>query len=352
MSRIARGVVALAALLAIGAGCGGQADEAEGWSRLLAAVPDTPSTRASVLVNDHLAAQDARELAPDDEPIIAGSALSGARSPQHTERWRAALGFDVDDVELDVEAGLPPERYEAVRGRFDAAAIDTAVRSDPDWSQDLETDTHRGVTIYRWGADHEVQLARRDEVRPLGQSARLALVDDTILWASWTAGVEEMIAAVQGEQRSLADVAELDRSARALDELGAFSAFLSADTAAYTLDRALLERLTSPSSDEPDDPPTLAGYAGLATGVGVDEDGWFQVIVLSHAEQLQAQRNADRFEIVLAEGASHVTGEPWREIIAEWTITVDGELTVVALRTDRRRLWFDVAMRPDLVLWR
>jgi hypothetical protein len=98
--------------------------------------------------------------------------------------------------------------------------------------------------------------------------------------------------------------------------------------------------------------PALDAYRALATGVGVDEDGWFQLIALAHDDETDAAANAERLEEVLADGVSFVSGAPWQEVVDDWTITVDRAVTVAVLRTASRGLWNHIVQRPDLVIWR
>jgi hypothetical protein len=334
----------------------GDGQRSGAWTALLATIPDTPSTRAFVTISDHDAAQRARALDPD-AVIVVGSERSGARNPADAPAWRAGLGFDVNDVDLDIEAGEPPQRFDALAGRFDADTIAAAVRSDPEWSPELETDEHLGIPYYRWGEDHQQDLSRRDAVRPLGRGGRLAVVDDTVLWTHWTEGIELMIATVQGEQPSLAEVEPVARIARALEEHGGFSAHLAADVSRFDIGHTAIADLAR--GDLPDDvlerlegAPALVPYAVLGAGVGVDEDGWYQIIALAHTDEEQAEANAAQLDVVLAEGLSVANGRPWVEIVEAWTITTEGTVTVAVLRTDARNLWSQIVLSPDLVLWR
>jgi hypothetical protein len=330
--------------------------EAGRWVSVLATVPDDASTRALVVVNDHAAAARAREIVPRDEPIVAGSSFSGALSPDDADEWRVSFGFDVGQVELDLEAGLPPERYEVLQGRFDPDAVDDAVRSDPVWADELETAEHLGVTYYRWGEDRSQDLARSSPTRPIGVGGRLALVDDVIMRAAWTEGIEQMIGARSGERPSLAEAGDLVEAARAIEHHGGFSASLTTDVLRFEAGQAIVGNLDlQGAEDQPqasEEIPALDAYRALATGVGVDEDGWFQLIALAHDDETDAAANAERLEEVLADGVSFVSGAPWQEVVDDWTITVDRAVTVAVLRTASRGLWNHIVQRPDLVIWR
>src|SRR5690349_14975641 len=115
------------------------------WQALLADVPDTPETRQLVVLNDYEAL---RKLSGEDAPIDAAAVAEyrrillttgSAARPSHISGlgqyfdprlWSAQVGFHGGQVDADVQTGKPPNNIEAVRGRFDPAAIDTTIDKD------------------------------------------------------------------------------------------------------------------------------------------------------------------------------------------------------------------------------
>jgi len=227
----------------------------------------------------------------------------------------AELGIDPSRVFLAITAGTPPETYQVLEGAFDAAAIDTAVRSDPIWSGLLSTAEHRGVTYYTWGGDFETDLTRVTTVRPLGRGGRLALHAGFLYWVPWTAGMEELIDAGAGAVPTLADDSRLAQAARALAAAGVYSAILT--------DRPLVDD---------------AAVSGLVLGIGGGRDGAgaYWVIVAVHDTAAAAQESAAAVRSVLSEGTILSTGQPWSERVTGFDIKVADEMLVAVVRSAGR----------------
>jgi hypothetical protein len=344
----------------------GDPGRADGWVGLLAMLPDAPEARRDVRLNDHEAAAAARERIrgpdtdldprhPGSDTIAIGSELSGAHAgPDRADAWRDELGFDPADVAADATAGRPPEVYEVLRGRLDAAAVDDAVRRDPLWSDELEVTAHRDVTVYRWGDDHAQDLERTSPVRRIGQSARMALLDDVLLWATWTDGIEVMIDLAHGDGASLADDEQVASVVAAMEDAGAFSVVAGADPDAFHAGRRDTPiGADRPGGDREADDLVLDRFEVAGTGVGADDDGWFTVVVLAHEDGAAADANAERLDAVLRDG-HNITGQhAWSDLMTDVEVATDGNLVVAVGRTDEARgLWTTVFEAPDLLWWR
>lgn len=295
-----------------------------------------------------------RALAAEPDPglFVAPAQVTGARARTMAE-WEAELGFTLLDVDADATAGEVPEQVEVAEGSIDPAAVESAVRAEPVWSDVLEEAEHGGTTYWSWLEDGGVDVARRTAAREVGEARRLAAEDGAVAWTRTTAAMEATLDAWHGERDTLADVDDLAALAAVLDAEGCHSAFLSTDEAAYD---AAAVALLPPGGEAPAADPTelaLPRYEAVATGVALGAEGTVLVVALHYRDEGAAAAGAEALERVAAEGSSLVgDGVPWSELLDGATVRADGTTAVGVFPTGNGDLWREVPFTRDtLLLW-
>lgn len=365
-------IIAIAATVvaACGSGVGddgGAASGDEGGGRIESALTFVPATEGAsdfVVVNDTAAAADAAGLtAPErgasEEEIGAYlSPLSGVgddatvavapsdlliQSAIDDAGWREEVGFGVVDLTGDVTSGQPPDDLQTLFGDFDEAAVEQAVSTDPAWSGELDEVEYGDRTYWSWGEDGAIDPSAISTVRRLGESARLFVDGDAgvAYWANTDATMQAALDTFAGDAPSLADDPELGSMAAALDELGAYSAILTADGEALQ---------AGPGAAGGGDGPALEPYEAVATGAAVVDGQARLLVVLVNADGATAQANADRLAQIVAEGSSAVNGRPWSDALGDGEITVDGTVVAASFPTDDPRLWNGVVLTRDTLV--
>ena len=272
--------------------------------------------------------------------------------------WRDEVGFTFADVDAADWAGVPGNEHVVLRGRFDEDSIDRAVRNDPVWSPLVTERSHHGVAYYSWGEDNSFDAERQTAVRPLGNAARIALNDDYIYWTTATDPMEEIIETGAGRERSLADIDELRQLARGLDRLGTYTAIFSdynSPLSRFAINsdvperrRPGLESILEKLSRE----PLLLPYTAVATGAGVDDEGFFMAIIVLHESDDYAQENVERLAQRIQQTDSWLNGEPWSDEIdlGGSEIISDGRLLLAKLRIETPGLALRIVLTRDGLL--
>jgi hypothetical protein len=353
------------------------------WLELLAQVPDTSETRSWTVMNDYArfreafgvslpepgAGEDAlfeyfQRLLFDEEgrlaALVAADVTGIRKFPPPLADTRTELGFTIADIDQDVSAGETGAAWpiQVLRGRFDRETVDRAVRADPYFRDLLEETSHSGVNYYSWGGDFEANSERVSPVRSLGQGHRLALRSYYLYWSVATEGLEAMIDAGLGRQRSLADLDDFRLLANALDRLNTYTALFSDDTDPYSVPE-MARRAAGTSATEGrvlaiqtklEGEPRLLPYQAFATGTGVDADGMYVAVVLLHADEETARRNVQRLRDRIEEGTSWIGGQPYVDFIDSADISHEGHLVLAELRTDQPGLWFGLPIVRETLL--
>ena len=336
-----------------GDGAGGP-DTASGIEASLSVVPVTDGAADFVVVNDIAAAADAAGVTapgPGADGTALGdyfSTLSGleespvAVAPAELTRqtaledagWRAELGWAPVDLTGDVSAGQPPNHLQAFFADFDAATVDDAVHTDPTWSDQLEEVEYDGLTYYAWCDDGAIDIGGLSTVRALGECARLFVDEDAGLayWTRTTELMEQALDTFTGDAPSLADDPELGPLAVALDDLGAYSAVLTADGDTFAGGGEL----------EP--------YDAVATGAAVVDGQPRLLLVYANPDEATAQANADTLAELVTDGESSANGRPWSDALGAGEIDVDGSLVTASFPTEDGRLWSGIFLQRDSLL--
>ncbi len=329
-------------------------DDASGIEAALSIVPATEGASDFVVVNDIATAADAAGVtAPgpgtddtalgdyftaisgsDDSPVAVAPGELIRQNALEDADWRTELGWAPVDLTGDVSAGEPPNHLQAFFADFDAAAVDDAVHTDPTWSDQLEEVTYDGLTYYSWGEDASIDPAGLSTVRRLGESARLFVDEDAGLayWTRTTELMEQALDTFTGGAPSLADDPELGPMAAALDDLGAYSAVLTADA----------EQFAGAGELEP--------YDAVATGAAVVDGQPRLLLVYANPDEATAEANAETLADLVANGASSANGRPWSDALGAGEIEVDGTLVTASFPTEDARLWNGIFLQRDSLL--
>jgi hypothetical protein len=365
------GAAAVAALALVSAACG-VSDPTTGsgsgsLTSMLGEVPDTPANRSFVAWVDVAAA---RELAGLPRPVAgkepdADEALevfipgkSGsvqALTPifidnraAELDAWRTEVGFTVDDIDQNIDAGVQPEMTSVARGRFQADQVEEAVSSDPSWKDELETADHDGVEYWRWLDDGEMSPQHVTPTRPLGNSLRLQAGGGQIRWTRTDATMEDAIDAGAGNTDTLADVDELARIATALEDHDAYQAYLSADPGPFSVDRV---PRASPEVKEELAADALEPWTAIGAGDAVDGDVAVGVLVLTHDDEEAAATNAERLRKIIESGRSPQSNAPFADVYEVRSLDQEGSTVILTVEQERpQRLLVETIVQRSLAL--
>ncbi len=282
-------------------------------------------------------------------------ARSGPIFMAHT--WRQALGYSFLDVDQDVLAAeQSPRPYQAVKGRLDGEIIRRTLTDQVD--EELRRESYRGVTYYSWCKDDVAGCGKGGTVRELTRPRRLAIRDQTLLWAPWTDGIRGMIDAALNETRSLADSGDYRLLARGLDSLNTYTAFFSSHTQGYNrLEDDFANSFPIPENPREyyrqllSDPPRLLPYTAFATGLGKDRDGFYLVVALAHQSEKTARRNVARLQERLENGISLTDEMPWADKFSRSQIRHEGRLVLTKLYFKQTALVDDGYGNSSIGLW-
>ncbi len=292
--------------------------------------------------------------------LAAGPWISGYTRESMTQLEQKYLGFGVVDVERSILAGEPPYTLEAVSGRFDPETTDASLAACAECDKP-EVQEHLGVKFYSWGADYTPDLKKR--LQPpaydvLGRGGRIAVLDSVVFRTLGTAGMRSLIRTYGGNRDSLADDPDLALAAGALQKLGAYSALLVGDVERFTdpLDSLLSAEEQAQLQKMRDQLQMEAGttsekYSVLGAGVAKDSDGFVTILVFVYEDEGAASRKVQDFEERLANGQSMLTGQPWTEYFPESEVWNDGRALIARLRTEHPRIWEQIVMAVDSLLW-
>jgi hypothetical protein len=260
-----------------------------------------------------------------------------------------------------VSSGRQPYIYEAYRGRFDKSEVEATVKTGTR-SEDLEVVQYGGMEYYRWGEDNAANLSARTHVRPLGRGHRLALPGDFAFWTVWDEGIETMIDCYKDTVDSLADIDEYRLMAEGLTMLGAFSGYMTTDTNSCNeveddyLGRYEVSSQMSEREEQEErfilsleEIPLLKLYSALATGAGLDGDGYYLAIVLVNPDKDTAEKNKSLLEERISNTRDIWQGRLWSEMAIRVTVENHDRLTLAKLYGSPVEYWPDRFGSLDVV---
>jgi len=317
--------------------------ESNRWLELLRIVPVNDNTKKAVYLNDteyFIEMTEQYPRIPLEYAIGKAHPLTGYKYYNEKE-WEQTLTFTVEDVKQSIYAGIAPSNYyEAVRADFSLEEVDNAMRTGP-LNEILEIHSYQGHEYYSWGGDHEMDPSWRSNVRPWGKGHRLALVDDFLFWVTWTDGIKEMIDSYDDRIDSLADNDVYQLLAIGLEELDTVNAFFSTQSQSHTSITEWLQQYPSFNYEQPEvyqrflesieDTVHLEPYQAFATGAGIDEQGFYMVIVLLNPDEEVARSNATLLEQRINQTESIWRGSKWSDLVESMEIHSEGRLTMARL---------------------
>lgn len=271
--------------------------------------------------------------------------------------WRDEIGFSILDVDAAVEAGVVPDEVRAYLGA-DATRIDTAVRADPVWSDDLERRQRRAGTLYDWGETPDTERAGAS--RLFGEAGALLVDGDVAVRTSNAAVMGEVIATLGGAARpieSLADDPAVMEVASTLERLGVYSAILSDTLISGEEEFSLSDRATSSSRRRwagfNGSVATLEPYRLLGFGLArdVDAETLISVIVIANESPGAAVANAEALRRTIDEGSSFRTAQFWRDTMEIRTIGSAGSLTIAVVEPATADAVAQAWLQRDSLFW-
>ena len=326
--------------------------ESNRWLELLRVLPANENTLKAAHLHDFASSMEKMEKYPEiltryeivyPKPFYQHGPES-RRYGYSDEELKQTLGFVSADVDQRSSAGTGPrDYYQAVRGRFSREDIDKAVKTDP-MNDILEVVSYQGHEFYSWGGDHEIHLSRRSNIRPFGIGYRLALVDDFLFWVAWTDGIKEMIDSYEGNIKSLADIEDYRLLSQTLEEFDVDCAFLSTESYSQSHVREVVEETSDVIGqiiEEIDNVILLKPYQALATGAGINENGFYLIIALVNPSEAVARQNATLLEQRINETMEFSIFYKNRlsELIESMEIESKGRVTIAKLYGDVYWLW-------------
>lgn len=339
---------------------------------MLALVPNTREYGKYVVINDYRAAIAALGQEPpsgDDTEAVREflSALTTQTSPPilvlpvgfgdrafEIEAWKEQFGFSFLDVDRDVLAGQPPDELFAVQGAFAPGAIDSAVKADPVWSDDLTEAEHDGEPYFLWSDPMVSAFDKASGPRPLGRGGALAVVgDETVFRSVNPEVVTNALDGVAGTSTTLADNKAFASIARSLETHSVHSALLSNEpvlvnplyvfgglSGAQPTVEEMEERLNAI--------PKLPLYLAFGVGQALDDDtGGLLVVSFAMLDPASAEAMLDAFTVIVEQGESFQTNSPWSERLVIKETQAEGNIATIVMETENPRIGFNAFLTRD-----
>lgn len=311
---------------------------------------------------------------------VATSGLAIADSLQYAFEpgWREAFGWNGFVMDRTLQFGQPPATVTILQGRFDRAAIDTALSAqgypqvqipgaDIAWSRSPEPD---------------VDLTSDGGRFTLGRMNTVALLPDgTMVAGGVLDGVMALVATATGGGATLAEETTVQQLLAAQSPPLVAAVLLPGVALAGGVDPAILRTGAGTPMPDLDEiaatvateaaaraamPPVLLALFGRTAGGPLispaASDGLatpaipagaplaltrFTLLLASPEAAAQA---VPVIEDRLATGVSYASGKPWTEQLSGWRVvaTPDAPVVVVEVETDAPTLWYGLLYRRDL----
>jgi hypothetical protein len=314
------------------------------FSEMLKLIPTSPQTRQEVIIHDYARIrqmytipQPAAEASatdqqayvkaiasalPGTDPAFKAAAfLSGFQYAVPTPIRRENMGFGVQDVDADIQTGLPPQVFEAIRGRIDPAAIEDALKRCSSCPIPVR-DTYEGCKTYDWRRDPVVGSLKLRFTPPafdnVGRLRPLGVQKSYVFRAPALEDIQRMCATSRGKHLSLADETDFRVIAQGMSALGAYSVVL--------LDKPN-QHLEAPTK------PLLRCYQAAGWGIGKDEQGQYLALMLVHTEEQTARENVRLLRRRIAETSIPEPKTSWKELVDSIDIRTEGRALLATLRS-------------------
>jgi hypothetical protein len=257
------------------------------------------------------------------------------------------VGYDATDIDAEIQFGIPPTNGVAAIGRFSPQTTADALNNRAEWPSwaitDYSAEDYRGITIHSWGSGFETHFTTRlcpPHVDELGRARPLAVSDKYLFYAPSVEAVKLMIDASQDKYSSLADLPEYASIANGLSDLKAYSAIIGDESQANG----------SPENIINDTAPRLKKFLTFGTGLGRDEKGFYTALVLYHESSANARDNVSLLKQRIENTVSIMSGDPWKDLISDTEIQVEGNVLLAKLHTDYVSVWASWFYSQDTLL--
>jgi hypothetical protein len=252
------------------------------------------------------------------------------------------LGYNVTDIDAEIQFGMPPKIGVAALGRFDSSVTRNALSHQDDWPSWVKdayvTEEYGGITIHNWGNGFEIHLNNTfspPHLDGLGRAIPLAVTDKYLFYTPSLEDIKLMIDASEGIGKTLADLPQYASIANGLSDLGAYTGVIGDES-----------QTIGPEDYEDSDPgPVLKHFLTFGSGPGRDEKGTYIALVLCHENDDNAKANELLFRQRIEDpsGIAAYVGESWNQMITDVRIDVDGKVLLAKLYTESISLlpnWF------------
>ncbi len=277
-----------------------------------------------------------------------GSFITGYSSyAQHSTIREKYVGYDIGDVDAEIQFGTPPVNGVAAIGRFEPPATRDALSHQdewPAWAKDAYvTENYRGITIHSWGDGFKTNLKARltpPHVDMLGRARPLAVTEKYLFYGPSVPVIQSMIDSSQDRADSLADVPKFASVANGLSDLNAYTAIIGD------------ESLANGDTEYVDYYPgvLLKKFAIFGLGLGRDGKGTYLALVIVHESPDDAEANMPLLEQHIENDNSISSDMPWSDMINDIEINVEGNVLLAKLYTDNTHLWLYVIYSQDTLL--
>lgn len=242
----------------------------------------------------------------------------------------ALLGWTILDIEQNASVMSSTVAFTVLRGRFDPAVLQRA------WlSQGYETRQVDGIEVASRSADGQIDLTSELGRLTLAAANNAALIGDaTLIYASTQEALVSMVSAQRGEVESLGTMPLMQQTIEATPRALAGAMLLPAGAFVAPPEIPATQEDTKVAVPEPG-PVPLVGLVGFASGSAVpDSDpgaspegpipsGSSQIAVRLFLDDAELDLAAKRSLLTLDTQSNYRTGQPWRELFADWRISID-----------------------------
>ncbi len=299
---------------------------------------------------------------PENYPIFQNNRFWDLRD-YNPQEWQSHMGFTRDDVAQEAFAYriVPMDMYQVMKGSFDKAKIEAALKSDP-INNDLKTVSYSGIEYFSAGEDG-INFMRRSKINNLGQGLRLAALGDTILATSTTHSMQDLIDVQQKKTKSLADLDTYSQIAGGMSRLDAMAVIFSSESQAQSsFQEKFKDIIKDPGQDEGSHlrrnwaeqmqrNVLLEPYQAFAAGIGLDGKGYYMAVALVHADEATAKANFGVLEKQVR-ASNYDEGKSWSELIISMEVLQDSRLVMARIYGNAAFRWkaFDPTAGSDPLL--
>ncbi len=347
----------LAASIAACSGSGGDSSADDAFGELADLVPASAVSGDAMLqyvdmdlVWNRLGIGDDPEERLDNLGRIADAATYAIPPQLFAERAalldeaRAEVGFDITAIRQEIAVDRPPDRLRVARVAVDAGTVESALESDPLWSDELETVDADAGSYFDWsgGEEGRPDPSRITPMRPLGIGGQLAVEpdgDDAIVTRTEEeATMEAALATAAGDEPSIAEEGPLVAAFDAVGDGQVVQAFglpgpLQFDVTQVIANEELevVERI----EELMDALPKIEPYEAILLVELVDGDTYRTELLVAHGDEEAAAANVEPIERHLAEGISMRTQQPLSELLPVTGVEQDGVVVRITLEGNR-----------------